>query len=69
MPTSNSNSNTPNVALRNIIRIIETRSNKIVNKWYFFTEKLNIIVKLIKEVGLFLNSTSFFITYYSFYFS
>ncbi|MBQ3514985.1 MAG: DUF4160 domain-containing protein [Lachnospiraceae bacterium] len=33
---SNNNSNIPNIALRNIMRIIEARSTEIINKWYSF---------------------------------
>lgn len=33
---ANNNSDIPNVALRNIMRIIEARSTEVVNKWYSF---------------------------------
>ena len=33
---ANNKSDIPSVALRNIMRIIETRSTEVVNKWYSF---------------------------------
>ena len=33
---ANNNSDIPNVALRNIMRIIEARSSEVINKWYSF---------------------------------
>lgn len=33
---ANNNLDIPNVALRNIMRIIEARSTEVVNKWYSF---------------------------------
>lgn len=37
---ANNNSNIPKIALRNIMRIIEARSDEIINKWYSYYNEI-----------------------------